>query len=279
MMTLDFTPGDVTFRSGNIAAGVYRFTDAFKPHIHPLRTPRGHHVTSASPHDHKHHKALMYALRAEDVNFWEETATLPTEVPGIERHQAFDEVTGSGERVGFTESLHWCACDGSLPTFDETRRISCRHDPAARAFVWTWEARLTALRPLHLVQSQWSHGLPDGTKVNYHGLGIRFRRDFGGMTRNHELHVDGAVFKDHFQQQMGARPKEVTFIGSIDETWPVERAGVTFRQRQDHTLYVMEDYIPFMGLGPTNRAPLRLDAGAVIEECYEIHVFDAAPAR
>lgn len=276
MMTLDFTPGDVSFRLGDTVAGLYRFNDEFKPHIHPLRTPRGHSVTSASPHDHKHHKALMYALRAEDVNFWEETATLPTEVPGVERHVAFSEIISRGPTVGFTETLHWAAQDGSLASFDETRRITCRHDTAARAFVWTWQTTLTALRPLHLVQSQWSHGLEDGTKVNYHGLGIRFRRDFGGMTRNHELRVDDLVTTEKFQQHMGARPKSVTFIGSLDETWPVERAGVTFQQAsgQDNTLYIMEDYIPFMGLGPTNRAPLKLPAGGIIKEGYTVTVFD-----
>jgi hypothetical protein len=274
MMTLNFSLAGVEFRLGETVAGFYRHTDEFKPHIHPLRTPRGHCVTSASPHDHKHHKALMYALRAEDVNFWEEVATLPTEVPGVQRHIDFSEIVSRGSQVRFTEKLHWSAQDGSLPSFDEARKITCLHDPAARAFVWTWATRLTALRPLHLVQSQWSHGLPDGTKVNYHGLGIRFRRDFGGMTRNHELRVDGAVFKEKFQQQMGARPKEVTFIGSLDETWPVERAGVTFQQRQDNTLYIMEDYIPFMGLGPTNRAPLKLAAGKTIEESYTVTVFD-----
>lgn len=275
-MTLDFTPGDVVFRLGDSVAGVYRFADEFKPHIHPLRTPRGHTLTSASPHDHKHHKALMYALRAEDVNFWEEVATPPGEVPGVERHVTFADVVSRGPEVGFAETLHWAARDGSRASFDETRRVSCRHEPTLRAFVWSWSTRLVALRDLHLVQSQWSHGLPDGTKVNYHGLGVRLRRDFGGMTRNHELHLDGAVHREKFQSQMGARPRSVAFIGSIDETWPVERAGVRFEQPagQDNTLYVMEDYIPFMGLGPTNRAPLRLAAGGVIEESYTVTVFD-----
>lgn len=276
MMTLDFTTGDVSFRLGDALAGLYRFTDEFKPHIHPLRTPRGHTVTSASPHDHKHHKALMYALRAEDVNFWEESATRPTEVPGVQRHTGFTEVVSRGPEVGFTEVLHWAASDGSLATFEETRRVTCRHDPSQRAFIWTWSTRLLALRDLHLVQSQWSHALADGSKVNYHGLGVRLRRDFGGMTRNHELHIDGEVARERFQSRMGARPCSVAFIGSLDETWPVERAGVRFEQPagQQNALYVMEDYIPFMALGPTNDAPRRLKADDVLEERYTVTVFD-----
>jgi len=110
--------------------------------------------------------------------------------------------------------------------------------------------------------------------VNYHGLGVRFRRDFGGLTRNNELHMDGVVFKDNFPQQMGSRPKSVTFIGSLDETWPVERAGVTFHQTQNHALYVLDDFFPFMSLGPTNEAPLSLVKGNAIEESYTVTVFD-----
>jgi hypothetical protein len=276
MMELEFSPGGVRLSCAGVEAGYYRHADEFKPHVHPLRTPRGHGVTSCSPHDHKHHKALMYALRAEDVNFWEESTTQPGEVPGRQRHLAFRDVVSRGPEAGFVEDLRWEACDGALSTFDEVRTVRCRHEPGARAFVWTWETRLTALRDVRLVQSQWSHGLGDGSKVNYHGLGIRFRRDFGGMTRNHELNVDGAVFRDHFQQQMGVRPRSVTFVGSLDETWPVERAGVTFTQapHQDNALYVMEDYIPFMALGPTNRAPMTIPKGGVILERYTVKVFD-----
>jgi hypothetical protein len=273
-MTLDLSLAGVEFRLGETLAGFYRHSDEFKPHVHPLRTPRGHCLTSARPHDHKHHKGLMYALRAEDVNFWEEAATSPKEVPGVERHQCFTDVVSRGSQVGVTETLRWTAEDGSLASFDETRKLSCRHDPAARAFIWNWFTRLVTLRPLHLLQSQWSHRLPNGTSVNYHGLGIRLRRDFGGLTRNHELRVDGVSFRENFQQQMGSRPHEVTFIGSIDETWPVERAGVTFQQQQNHALYVMEEPFPFMALGPTNLAPLNLEAGQTIEESFAVTVFD-----
>jgi len=274
MMTLTFSDSGVSFLLDQTVAGFYRHTDAFKPHIHPLRTPLGHCVTACSPHDHKHHKGLMYALRPEDVNFWEEFATVPAEVAGSQRHLDFREVVSRGEQVSFTELLRWEALDGTLQSFDETRTISCRHDPAARAFVWTWTTKLTALRDLHLIQSQWSSLLPDGKKVNYHGLGLRFRRDFGGLTRNNELRTDDVVFKDRFPQQMGSRPKSVTFIGSLDETWPVERAGVSFHQTQENALYVQDDVFPFMSLGPTNDAPLILAKGNAIEESYTVTVFD-----
>jgi hypothetical protein len=274
MMALDFDLASVEFQLGPTVAGSYRYADEFKPYIHPLRTPRGHCVTSARPHDHKHHKGLMYGLRATGLNFWEEVATTANEAPGIERHLAFVDVVSCGSQVGFTETLRWTAQDGSLASFDELRKIACRHDPVARSFVWTWSTRLVALRAMHLIQSQWSHLLPDGSKVNYHGLGIRLRRDFGGLTGNNELRLNGERFTGRFEEQMGAQPTEVTFVGSIDETWPVERAAVTFRQDQGNALYVLSEIFPFMSLGPTNLAPLDLAPGQSIEESYTVTVSD-----
>ena len=43
--------------------GLYVLDDPFKPYIHPLKTPAGHTVSLAMPHDHPHHKGSMYALR------------------------------------------------------------------------------------------------------------------------------------------------------------------------------------------------------------------------
>ncbi len=273
MMNLETSPGVVEFRLSDLVVGCYRYSDEFKPHLHPLRTPRGHCVTSASPHDHKHHKGLMYALRTEDVNFWEETSTLPGEVAGVQRHLDFQEPIRRGLEVGFIEKLEWCAQDGSLPSFEETRTIFCRQD--SQSFLWTWKTQLTALRPLTLVQSQWSHlDSGSGKKTNYHGLGIRLRRDMGGLTRGNQLVLDGVVHDGDFTTYMGSIPRVVSFAGRLDGTFPVESACVTFGQDQKNALYVCNDVFPFMALGPTNASGMQLRAGDRIEESYTVLVAD-----
>lgn len=274
-MRLEIGAVAAVFRGPDGVAGEYRHTDPYKPHIHPLHTPAGHGVTLCSPHDHVHHKALMYALRTRDLNFWEERSTLPGERVGRQRHAAFREVVVDGDEVGFVEDLVWEAADGGNVAFHEVRRIACREDAAQRAFVWSWESALTADRDLELVQSQWSHTLPDGNRVNYHGLGIRLRRDFGGGTRNNRLTVDGEVLTDaDFVDWMGLTPRSVEFVGSIDGIWPVPRAGVRFETGAGHGLYVLSDYFPFMALGPTNLGPRAVRAGEVLLEAFRITVFD-----
>jgi hypothetical protein len=260
-------------------AGRYHHGDEFKPFVHPLNSPRGHTVSLARPHDHRHHKGLMYALRTPDLNFWEETITRPGEAVGRERHVAFVEVRERGEEIGFTETLSWEPAQGGAAVFDETRRVVCRREDAA--FVWAWETKLTARRATTLVQSQWSRENAAGKKINYHGLGLRFCREFGGGTRNNALQLDdgpvqwnrGAKGYD-FASALGVTPARVTYIGHIDGTWPVPRIGVTMTQEQRNGLYVLESSFAFMSLGPSNLTERTLAAGELLHERYTVSVAD-----
>lgn len=274
MMHLRVGQTTTEFVTNDQLAGRYVFADEFKPHVHPLNTPAGYTLSLVSPHDHKHHKGLMYALRARDMNFWEEVSTLPGEVPGRQRHERFVSVTESGETVGFDEELTWVAQDGGLPTFRERRSVTCRVLPNNGGYEWSWSTRLEAQRDLDLVMSQWSARGHDGTLVNYHGLGLRLRRDFGG-TGGNALLIDGV--ETSFADGMGRAAAEVEFHGRLDGTWPVRRAGVRVRQHQKNALFIMEAPFAFLSLGPSNLAPLHLPKGSRIEEQYVVSVFDLPP--
>src|SRR5665213_2878936 len=61
----------------------------YKPYVQALNTLDGYGVLRDSPADHLHHHGLMYAIRVNGINFWEETAgcgvekvveTLPPEI-------------------------------------------------------------------------------------------------------------------------------------------------------------------------------------------------------
>lgn len=271
MLTLTITPSEATFHGASGVAGVYHYRDSYKPFIHPLKTPLGRCVTLASPHDHKHHKGLMYALRARDVNFWEEWSTQNRESVGVINHLAFADVVANGTRVGFLEQLQWCAEDGSMASFEERRSIHLRIDTRG-SYIWCWRTRLTALRDMELIHSQWANKHPDGRCTNYHGLGIRLIREFGGATGNHRMLLDGVETSP--DEAMGARPREVRYEGSFDGIWPVARAAVTLSQNHGYTLYTMMEYIAWMSMGPTNHEPMRVTAGQTWEEKYAIRIED-----
>lgn len=270
-MRIEIDHDSAWFRDGERLVGRYRFADEFKPYMDELSTPAGHVLSLVSPHDHKHHKGLMYALRVPEVNFWEERSTLPGELVGRERHDRFTSVVDEGEEVGFAEELTWLQHGGGDPLFREVRSISCRSDSDDGATTWHWSTEITPLRDVELSMSQWSAPAARGALVNYHGLGLRLRRDFG-CTGGNAVLLDGVVVS--FLDAMGATPVECAFHGSLDGTWPVQRAGVRMRQRQRNGLFVLESPFAFLSMGPSNLGPHRLSARETLTESYEVDVFD-----
>ena len=271
-MELHINDDGVEFYSGNTLAGCYNISHSLKPFLHPLNTPSGYAVSLASPHDHRHHKGLMYALRTCDINFWEENPSMAVETVGRQRHLDLQDVVRSGEEVGFTERLIWESVAGGDPVFLESRTLGVRH--YASAFVWTWVTRLTICRSCRLIKSQWSWGLPDGRKINYHGLGLRLVRSFG-CTGGNDLTLDGQ--KTSFGQGMGQIVRQVTFRGTLDPIWPQwpgPQASITFQQQQGNGLFVLELPFAFMSLGPSNLEERDLSAGEMLEETYHIRVAD-----
>lgn len=214
----------------------------------------------------------MYALRTGEINFWEEVSTIAGEAVGRQRHVELLNVASDGEEVGFTETLAWESVDVTEPIFLENRTLRARH--VGNAFVWTWVTRITVRRNCHLIKSQWSWALPDGRRINYHGLGLRLVRSFG-CTGGHTLTLDGREIS--FLEAMGQIARQVTFRGTFDPVWPQwpgPQAAVTFEQEQRNGLFVLESPFSFMGLGPSNLEEIDVCTGEVLEETYHIRVAD-----
>jgi len=272
-MRLALEPDRLSFHADDgRLAGRYAYADPFKPSLHPLTTPGGLTVSAFMPHDHKHHRALMYALRTPDINFWEERSTLPGEVVGRQEHRGFEAIDREGETAGLAQSLLWSAEDGSLPTFTETRHVSCSLSPAGDAFVWEWSSELTVLRDSELIMSQWSAPRRDGRLVNYHGLGLRLPREFGGSMADVTIRVDGLPVD--VAEAMGAVPQTVEYTAAVDGYWPVRRAGIRLGQSQPNALFILKDPFAYLSLGPSNLAPRPIHRGERIVERYRIEVFD-----
>jgi LacI family transcriptional regulator len=247
----------------------YVLDDPFKPHFRSLRTPAGHETTLVSPGDHRHHKGLMYAIRAADLNFWEET---PGRGCGVQAGRA---ITPTAEGDGFVQDLLWRGEAGDLETYRERRTVRARHAEAERAFVYTWRIRRESLRDHRLIKSEWSAKLPDGRVINYHGLGIRlpWMWRFPGP-RFGAVEVDGVATAP--EAAIGTAAAAVGFWGLIDGRWERTVAAVTFRQPagQGFTWYVKKADFPFLSVGPSNAAELDIPKGHVAEESYEVWVQD-----
>lgn len=269
-LTLADSSIDIFGDAGGLA-GRYVFADPYKPYLHPLLTPSGVAMSAFMPHDHKHHRALMYALRTSELNFWEERVTVPEERVGRQVHLGLTDVMEQGQSVGFTQRLVWCAVDDEVPVLLETRALSCRAE--GRGYSWAWRTRLEAQSDLTLRMSQWSSPRADGSLVNYHGLGLRLPREFSGEIANVEVKLDGRPAD--IAAAHGTAPQSVEYCGAADGYWPVRFAGVRFTQRQPNTLFIMKDPFAYIALGPSNDQPRALKRGEFLEEDYTVDVFDA----
>ncbi|HBR94569.1 MAG TPA: hypothetical protein DEA90_10435 [Opitutae bacterium] len=278
-MKLTTTETEVQFEDGNRLAGSYQFHDPYKPHIHPLRSPVGHTISASQPHDHDHHRGLMFALQTKEVNFWAEVPEAEGEAVGRQRHVRFDDVVESGERVGFSQQLVWEDVEGRQEVFREQRSIYCSVGSGG-IFQWDWRTELVSLRRQTLILSKWSAPNPSGQKVSFNGLGCRFIRSFGwtGPTGS-SMQLDGQA-ADFEASGFGARNQSASFIGAIDGLRPIPRVKYTVTQQEtDDQAYFIVNHPAFAycAVGPSNLEPLELSEGQVLALDYRIEVGDEAP--
>lgn len=255
---------EVRFLGDKVTAGIYRLDDPFKPYLHPMCTPKGHLVTNCSPGDHRHHKGLMYGLCCKDLVFWEEN-------PGAGDCGVQEIVSTTPIEGGIRQELLWRAEKGDLHTYKETREITCMQEEDA--FLWTWKTHRVALRSHRLVKSHWSMDLPDGRKVNYHGLGIRlpWMWCWGGPGQE-MIELNGERVKA--PDAAGTRARSVGFVGQIDGQWEHTDAAVNITQSQEYGWYVLRDGFPYLAVGPSNLEEVDVARGQVFDETYEIRVED-----
>jgi hypothetical protein len=157
-------------------------TNQFKPYVRELRSLRGDPVLRDAPSDHLHHHGLMYAIRVNGVNFWEEVNQ-----PGHERHvKLLAHRTGRSAHglpeASFTELVHWVPPgDHALP--DTTR---------AALLVERRTLTLTVNEATEEVALAWHAEFEVGARTNrvklhgseYNGLGLRLPAAWDRVARH-----------------------------------------------------------------------------------------------
>ena len=135
----------------------------FKPYVKELFTPNGVNVLLDSPRDHKHHHGLMYAIKVNGTNFWEEV-----EKSGREEPESILKISASssnkGDDVGFKSTLNWVDGDGAN-LMTENRSIYVQNAQQFNARLLTWQSNFNTTNDGGDLSLTGSH---------YHGLGMRF---------------------------------------------------------------------------------------------------------
>ena len=148
----------------NIPTARYRFGDVpFKPYIDELRTPSGKNILRDAPWDHLHHHALMYAIRVDGHNFWEEGDLRAGKQVTIQSRTTSSSIVSE---------IDWNVPD-SKTLLKELRKINVKQENGATLLDWQ-----SVLKAVNDVELGGGH---------YHGLGLRFVE---------EMDKDGRFFND-----------------------------------------------------------------------------------
>ena len=134
----------------------------FKPYIIKLTTPSGLNVVRDIPLDHLHHHGLMFAIKVDDVNFWEEYN--PKDYGRQETTSIAETVTETnGHSVKKVESTLTWANGVGLPLVQEKRTITATRIGDANVLDWTSTFTLPPGKEKAVLGGN-----------EYHGLGMRF---------------------------------------------------------------------------------------------------------
>jgi hypothetical protein len=151
-------------------------SNQFKPYVRALYTLKGDNVLVDSPPDHLHHHGLMYAIRVNGNNFWEER-----DEPGYEKPVTLVvPKTGRSSsglpQAAFTQLIHWVANKhaalketGPAALLVEQRTLTVTIDEKLQEIALDWHGDFTV-----------GPGAANVTLAgaNYHGLGLRLPGEF-----------------------------------------------------------------------------------------------------
>ncbi len=161
---------------------VYAFsTNQFKPYVRELYTLRGDNVLRDAPADHLHHHGLMYAIRINGTNFWEETGPA-----GIEKSvKILSHKTGQSAdglpQAQFTQLIHWLSFTNRFATDSATaavlierRTLTLTVDEKNGEVALRWHAEFEVGKNAGAVTLHGSH---------YNGLGLRLPKSFDKVAK------------------------------------------------------------------------------------------------
>jgi hypothetical protein len=172
-----------TFSYNKQTVMVYAFAPGqSKPYVREFAPLGGGNILRDSPSDHRHHHALMYGIKVNGLNFWEETPgngiqkVIETSKPQI------TPVAPGLTRAVIRQRLHWVsATNAFLPDTTaaalliEDRTLTLTVDEAGHEVALVWDAAFEVGANAGTVQLE---------GATYHGLGMRFQKPLDSIARH-----------------------------------------------------------------------------------------------
>ena len=242
----------------------------FKPYVQALNTLAGYGVLRDSPGDHLHHHALMYGIRVNGINFWEETAGGGVQKVVASSPPAMARTAAGLPAATLTQLIYWLAPEDAFLPNTNAPALLIEH----RTLVLTLnpEQHETALR--------WKSTFEVGSKTNtvaltganYHGLGMRFLRELDPLA----VHVtpEGKPDLGNSRQDVSPHAWEAVTFDAPGKPATIALFGGGENARGDARYFAM--LTPFAYLSATqglDREPLVYHPGDRFELNYLVTLY------
>ncbi|MBM3882300.1 MAG: hypothetical protein FJ387_21695 [Verrucomicrobia bacterium] len=270
-------PTEWTIALGNRTLLVYAIAPGtFKPYVKELGTVHGVNLLRDAPHDHLHHHALMYGIRVNGLNFWEETAGCGVQKPIATSPPELGHSPQGLPQARLRQLVHWLDPeDAFLP---DTSR--------AALLVEQRTLTLTVHEPEQQVALHWKSEFQVGSKTNqvaltganYHGLGLRFRQDLDPLAAH--LNAGGPPDLSNNRQDVTPHPWGAVAFDRPGQPATLALFGHPSNARGDAHFFTMRT--PFAYLSATqalDREPLVYCSGDRFQLNYLITVHAALLSR
>lgn len=244
----------------------------FKAYVKELCTIRGDNLLRDAPEDHLHHHALMYAIRVNGLNFWEEISGSGVEKPIETQGPELGTSAAGLPQATIRQTLHWLAPqDAFLPDSPKWALLIER-----RTLV------LAVNESKDEVSLDWKSQFEVGGKTNtvvlagssYFGLGARFLKELDAIAE----HINSEGRPDLTGTRQDVTPHDWCAVVFDRPSAPATFAmfGLPANARGKATFFTMKR--PFAYISATqglDREPLVYHAGDKFEVEYLVTVYPA----
>ncbi len=225
----------------------------FKPYIQALNTVDGYGVLRDSPADHLHHHALMYGIKVNGINFWEETPGCGVQKVIEASPPDISSAPGGLPQARLVLLIYWLAPeDAFLPNTNapallvERRTLTLTLDPDKRETALEWKSEFEVGSKTNVVVL---------TGANYHGLGMRFRQDLDPLAVH--LTPEGKPDLEGARQDVSAHRCEAVIFDRLGKAATIALFSSPENARGDARFFAMKT--PFAYVSATqglDREPL-----------------------
>ncbi len=262
VLDVERTTSQIVVKIRGETAVIYQLDGGWKPYLKEFRDGSGNNVVRDSPPDHRHHHGIMFAVRVDGVNFWEEQEHSGRQ----EQRRVLPVMEGAlaGVRfVSFGQELAWTKPGDPLPLLQETRRLAVCFSEQFGATLADWRSVLT------VPQGR------DGVVLsgpNYVGLGVRFA---ASMDRRGLFH--NASGQSGVRGTDGVEAKWAAYSGPLGRG-RVATVAVFGDAKTPPRWFTLGE--PFAYLAATlglDRKPVRVAANSRLELRYGLAVWNTNP--